>query len=217
MHFAPGQEQVLCSLGRAAMPHGQITTALYAGFSHELPKPYAEAEAQAEAEADPDKAEKPEADSADLMYQGLYEKFGPDHKDWPLEEQHYQGAHLGEYARPPVLGEKTLGGLPQATLPLGASEDELSLISQSASAARRARHAATYTASAAATARLFLHQAQVRARELFGGEAPISVMPTADVFPRYSAASPFAVALLGPPGVFPSNSRRCAARGAAFL
>ena len=45
------------------------------------------------------------------MYQSLWHKYGHRLGAWPFEEVQYQGARLGEYAKPPVMGKGMLAGL----------------------------------------------------------------------------------------------------------
>mmetsp|Transcript_7677 Transcript_7677/g.16992 ORF Transcript_7677/g.16992 Transcript_7677/m.16992 type:complete len:219 (+) Transcript_7677:70-726(+) len=123
----------------------------------------------------------------DVMYQLLWHKFKHKTGSWPKEEKYYEGARLGEYAKPPVLEENKLGGLPLATLPFSESEDVLALIAQARGASARARHAATYAVNTTAQAKQFYSLARAKLRMVF--PEPITyVAPTANVFPMYSAA-----------------------------
>lgn len=135
----------------------------------------------------------------DVMTQSLWKKWvtkvaipvpGRDQYAAPPEDKFYTGARLGEYARPPILGEEgEAGGLLQAPVPFGQSEDLLGLIAQAGVEARQARHAAIYAKTAVAQANEFYHLARRRAKQIFRAP-PISVIPGSDVFPMYSAASP---------------------------
>merc|ERR1712048_1233050 len=75
----------------------------------------------------------------------------------------------------------------QAPVPLPGSDDELALMAQSSAAARRAVHAATYSRSAADKAAQFFKIAIRKAKNVFK-DPPLLVMPTADIFPLYSAS-----------------------------
>lgn len=123
----------------------------------------------------------------DVMYQSLWRKNGGDLNLWPKEERFYKGPRLGEYSRPIIVNRNVLGYLNQSPVPLSAAEDELSLVAHSNSAARRARAHAEYARQAAEKAEAFYELAKRRARALFLPDPPISVKPTADVYPMYSA------------------------------
>eukprot|EP00438_Fugacium_kawagutii_P022901 Skav224163 [mRNA] locus=scaffold2007:230157:230732:+ [translate_table: standard] len=123
----------------------------------------------------------------DVMYQSLWRKNGGDLNLWPKEERFYKGPRLGEYARPIIVNRNVLGYLNQSPVPLSAAEDELTLVAHSNSAARRARAHAEYARQAAEKAEAFYNLAKQRARALFLPDPPISVKPTADVYPMYSA------------------------------
>ncbi|CAJ1362159.1 unnamed protein product [Effrenium voratum] len=123
----------------------------------------------------------------DVMYQSLWRKNGGDLNLWPKEERYYKGPRLGEYARPIIMNRNVLGYLNQAPVPLSAAEDELSLVAEASGGARRAKAHALYAQQAAEKARAFYKLAKARARALFLPDPPISVKPTADVYPMYSA------------------------------
>merc|ERR1740121_2042963 len=123
------------------------------------------------------------------MNQSLWRKGGYNQYMWPAEEKYFKGARLGEYARPLITNRNLLGYLNRAPVPLSASEDELGLLAQASSSTRRARQAATYAKSAADKAIAFYRAAKLKARAVFQ-DPPISVLPTADVFPLYSASLP---------------------------
>ena len=123
----------------------------------------------------------------DVMHQSLWRKNGADFNLWPKEERFYKGPRLGEYARPLVMNRNVLGYMNQAPVPLSAAEDELTLVAHASSAARRARAHAEYAQQASEKAEAFYKAAKARARALFYPDPPISVKPTADVYPMYSA------------------------------
>ena len=123
----------------------------------------------------------------DVMYQSLWRKNGGDLNLWPKEERFYKGPRLGEYARPLVMNRNVLGYMNQAPVPVSPAEDELTLVAHASSAAKRARAHAEYAQQAAEKAQAFYKAAKSRARALFIPDPPISVKPTADVYPMYSA------------------------------
>eukprot|EP00929_Paragymnodinium_shiwhaense_P107274 TRINITY_DN73362_c0_g1_i1.p1 TRINITY_DN73362_c0_g1~~TRINITY_DN73362_c0_g1_i1.p1 ORF type:complete len:256 (+),score=41.15 TRINITY_DN73362_c0_g1_i1:119-886(+) len=132
---------------------------------------------------------KPRYPGGDVMNQTLWKKFGGKKGSWPQEELHYRGARLGEYARPTIMNKNLVGYLGSAPVPLSASDDELALMAQSSAAAKRAMSAAIYAQTAAAKADRFAKLGFVKLHRLLQ-DPPISVRPTADVFPFYSAALP---------------------------
>ena len=123
----------------------------------------------------------------DVMYQSLWRKNGGDLNLWPKEERFYKGPRLGEYARPLVMNRNVLGYMNQSPVPLSAAEDELTLVAHASSASKRARAHAEYARQAAEKAEAFYKAAKARARALFLPDPPLSVKPTADVYPMYSA------------------------------
>ena len=132
----------------------------------------------------------------DVMYQSLWRKNGGDFNLWPKEERFYKGPRLGEYARPLVMNRNVLGYINQAPVPPSPAEDELTLVAHANSAAKRARAHAEYARQASEKAEAFYRVAKARARDLFYPEPPISVKPTADVYPMYSAG-PMAISAAG--------------------
>ena len=145
----------------------------------------------------------------DVMNQSLWRKNGGDLNLWPKEERFYKGPRLGEYSRPIVVNRNVLGYLNQAPVPLSAAEDELTLVAHSNSAARRARAHAEYARQAAEKAEVFYNLAKQRARALFLPEPPISVKPTADVYPMYSASfcQSAAILALASPGCMDRDTK----------
>merc|ERR1711924_62817 len=86
-------------------------------------------------------------------------------------------------------GEGKVGYLNQAPVPMSASEDLLTLMSEAGVGSRRARHAALYAKQSVGQAEEFFRLAQRRARQILR-DPPITVRPGGDVYPLYSASMP---------------------------
>lgn len=139
----------------------------------------------------------------DVMSQSMWQKWKAVTKQIrgiPAEEDTYAGARLGEYARPvaDMEDEEENGSLNEAPVPMSQAQDMLTLVSESGVGSRRARHAAMYAKQTAKQAEEFFRLAQRRARQIFH-DPPVTVLPGADVYPFYSAASPAMLAVAGPP------------------
>eukprot|EP00405_Crypthecodinium_cohnii_P044013 CAMPEP_0206580192 /NCGR_PEP_ID=MMETSP0325_2-20121206/33004_1 /ASSEMBLY_ACC=CAM_ASM_000347 /TAXON_ID=2866 /ORGANISM="Crypthecodinium cohnii, Strain Seligo" /LENGTH=255 /DNA_ID=CAMNT_0054086159 /DNA_START=21 /DNA_END=788 /DNA_ORIENTATION=+ len=126
----------------------------------------------------------------DVMGQSPYRMWWLDKDMWPPEERYYKGARLGEYARPPITNENVVGFPLRAPVPLSQSEDELTLAAEASAESKTAREAAVYAVSAANKADAFYRLAMRKVKRLLR-DPPLSVRPTADVFPLYSAAVPW--------------------------
>eukprot|EP00927_Polykrikos_kofoidii_P042797 TRINITY_DN36850_c0_g1_i1.p1 TRINITY_DN36850_c0_g1~~TRINITY_DN36850_c0_g1_i1.p1 ORF type:complete len:243 (+),score=28.82 TRINITY_DN36850_c0_g1_i1:137-865(+) len=123
----------------------------------------------------------------DVAHQSLSKKLGRLPSSMPISNQAVSGALLGEASQPNVAEKDVMAYLQSGLAPPSASEDELAFVAQAGEAARRAKHAAVYARVTADQANKFMQAAATRAAELLR-DPPISVLPTADIFPFYSAS-----------------------------
>lgn len=126
------------------------------------------------------------------------------------EVQQARDAVATSSSGPPALGEtfvhelrsdQQVGHDPPAValVPASARNDALDLVTQANTAAQRSQREAAYAASAAEIARRFYRLAAREAKTIWH-DPPISVAPTADVFPFYSAVASPVLSVLVPVG-----------------